>query len=148
MSNEDESEIGVPGCAGCVPVTSQTQLVVLNVAVWQQERLVGAGACVPVTSQEQVPELKVAVWQQAMIGCCGLGVMVRLSISVLHPVTLEYTPELVQFVPFTAQVQDSQADTVVIFEVLGAMVNTNVDVLQHEAALTLPEQPINDGAMA
>jgi hypothetical protein len=51
-------------------------------------------------------------------------------------------------VPLATHVYDSQAETVVVFEVLGAMVNTNVDVLQHEAALTLPEQPINAGAMA
>jgi len=44
-----------------VPVTSHEHVVVLNVAVCQQDNPVGAGACVPVTTHEQVVVLNVAV---------------------------------------------------------------------------------------
>ena len=47
---------------GSVPVISHTHVVVLNTAVCQDERPVGAIACVPLTSQAHVDVLKVAAW--------------------------------------------------------------------------------------
>jgi hypothetical protein len=46
---------------GSVPVISHWQETVLNVAVCQDKRFVGADGCVPLTSQTQLVVLKVAV---------------------------------------------------------------------------------------
>ena len=64
MSKDEASETGVPGCAGCVPLTTHEQVAVLKLADCQQARFVGCAGCVPLTSQEQLVVLNVAVCQQ------------------------------------------------------------------------------------
>ena len=75
------------GATSCVPLTTQEQDVVLNAAVCQHESPVGAAGWVPVTSQEQLVVLNTAVCQhESPDGCAGIGVTVTVAEPVPEPV--------------------------------------------------------------
>ena len=76
------------GATACVPLTTQEQFAVFKIADCQQER-VGCTACVPLVTHAHAVVLNVDVCQhERPVGCAGTGV----TVTVADPVFPEPVP--------------------------------------------------------